>query len=97
MTVLSKFDIPELEFRRQIFNYYMSSKISKRKKVDNCGDIPKFSDLDGHFETCVLADPKIKVSEKVIDEIVGDIGTGIRKFVKHDKTFSPSSLGKEIS
>ena len=96
MTVLSKFDIPELELRRQIFKSFMSKR-SKQKKIDNCGDVPKYNDLDGHFESCALADPKIKVSERVIDEIVGDIGTGVRKFVKHERTFPPSSLGEKIS
>ena len=95
MTVLSKFDIPELELKRQFKNFM--SKRCKPKNVDNCGDVHKFCDLNGHFESCVLADPKIKVSEKVVDEIVEDIGTNVRKFVKHERTFSPSSLGKTIS
>ena len=40
---------------------------------------------------------RVKVSDKVIDEIVGNIGSSVREFVKYERTISPCSLGKQIS
>ena len=40
---------------------------------------------------------RVKVSDKIIDEIVGNIGTSVREFVKQERTISPCSLGKRIS
>ena len=44
-----------------------------------------------------VTNQRVKVSDKVIDEIVGNIGTSVREFVKHERTISPCSLGKQIS
>ena len=45
----------------------------------------------------LVPNQRVKVSEQVIDEIVGNIGTSVREFVKQERCISPCSLGKRIS
>ena len=40
----------------------------------------------------LVPNQRVKVSEKVIDEIVGNIGTSVREFVKQERGISPCSL-----
>ena len=47
----------------------------------------------------LISNHRVQVSDKVIDEIVGDIGTSVREFVKQERICSPPSTydGKKIS